>query len=150
MPKPRVLPSTQDLLTLVDQGMTHAQIANHIYLTTGEIVNRSAISVALSRAGKTKTLPRYKETLPWKVATEHAGEYPARMLRLLGRRNAGNRLTQQDEARLNSWIEMLDSENVIVAYGPEVGFLYVDPDERGDKPDGLPIRNRTITPDEIG
>lgn len=150
MPAPRLLPPTQELTKLVEQGMTHAQIAEHIRITTGLIVSRSAVSSALSRAGLTKETPRYARELPWRVKGEHLTQYPARMLRLLGRRHAGMSLNDDESERLDAWIESLTERELVVAYAPDAaGFLYVDADEVGDGEDNIPIRRRLIHNDEL-
>lgn len=150
MAKPRILPSNQELKKMVDQGMTHQEIAEHVTRTTGEVVQRSAISAALSRAGLAEQGKRYKDEIPWKVKTEHLTQYPARMLRLLGRRNQGLTLTGDEEQRLESWLDLLHEEGAVVAYAPEgPGFMYVVADEKHDGLRGIPIRSRTIGRDEL-
>lgn len=149
MPAPKVLPPDSELILLAEQGLTHAQIAQHISLTSGTRISRSAVSVALKRAGYAKPTARYSEALPWKVASEHANAYPARMLRLLAKGRRGARLTEEEAKRLNSWLDELDESGAIVAYSPDAGFLYVLADEEGDRPDGYPIRPRTIAPEEL-
>lgn len=150
MAAPRLLPPTQELRKLVEAGMTHADIAEHIRETTGLIVSRSAVSSALSRAGLTREAPRYKEEVPWKVRGEHLTQYAPRMLRLLGRRRAGFELSGDEETRLDAWLEGLKEKGLVVAYAPDAGgFLYVDDDEVDDGKGGIPIRHRLISPDEI-
>lgn len=81
---------------------------------------------------------------------EHLTQYPARMLRLLGRRRAGFALSDDEAVRLDAWLEGLEEKELIVAYAPDGGgFLYVDADEVGDGRDGIPIRARVIGIDEI-
>lgn len=150
MPAPRLLPSNDELRRLVELGMTHQQIANHWEQKTGVRVSRSTVSVALSRAGLTKEAMRYRDELPWKVKTEHLTQYQARMLRLLGRRRQGVLLTDDESSRLDAWLEDLHDNKWVVAYAPDNdGFIYVDSDEKGDGSDGIPIRRRTIHPDEF-
>lgn len=150
MAAPRLLPPTSELAKLVEDGLTHAQIAERVERTTGVRVSRTAISVALHRAGLSKDAMRYKTELPWKVRGEHLTQYPARMLRLLGRRRVGMELTAEESERLDAWLEGLVEKDLVVAYAPDYeGFLYVYADEREDRPDGVPIRRRTIDNDEI-
>jgi hypothetical protein len=93
---------------------------------------------------------RYKEELPWRVKGEHLTQYQARMLRLLGRRRAGSELTDEEDARLDSWMESLEENKWVVGYAPDDGgFIYVDADEVGDGSDGIPIRRRSIGSDEF-
>jgi hypothetical protein len=147
---PRRLPPTSTLVQLVEEGLTHQEIAERVLSTTGQRVSRSTVSVALSRAGLAKDAMRYKDELPWKVRAEHLTQYPARMLRLLGRRRAQMELNVDEDSRLDAWMESLEEHNLIVAYAPEnIGFIYVDPDEIGDGSGGVPIRRRTIQPEEF-
>ena len=150
MAAPRLLPPTSDLARMVETGMTHQQIADRINEETGQRVSRSTVSVALSRAGLAKDAMRYKRELPWRVKAEHLTQYPARMLRLLGRRNAGTELTDEEAERLEAWLEGLQEKGLVVAYVPDVdGFIYVYADEVGDGSGNVPIRKRIITPDEL-
>ena len=149
MPRPRVLPSPDELRRMVEAGWSHADIAAHVEKTTGQQVQRSAVSAALSRAGLTKATPRYKEEIPWRVSEGHLTEYPVRMLRLLGRKRRGLPMNEEEEDRLSSWMEQLAEWDAVVAYSPSVGFMYVAADEIGDWDNGIPIRRRTITDDEL-
>ncbi len=121
-----------------DEQLTHAQIAQRIYTTTGHMVARSSVSAALSKYGLSKPTPRYSEEIPWRVANEHLKEYPVRMLRTLGRFRAGITLSQGDADRLASWLDKLQQDNFVVAYDPDGGFVYT-PREDGDPVD-VPIR----------
>lgn len=149
MPAPRLLPSNQELARLVQQGLTHQQIVEWVQENLGHRVSRSTVSVALSRAGLSKEAMRYRDELPWKVKADHLTEYPARMLRLLGRRRADIEMTVEEDGRLDAWLESLEEREIVVAYSTERGFLYVDSDEIGDGERGIPIRKRIITSDEL-
>ena len=151
MAAPRLLPPAQELKKLVDLGYTHAEIAEYVRKTTGVTVARSAVSAALSRAGlTTRDGVRYRNELPWKVKADHLTQYPARMLRLLGRRRAGMELMDDEAQRVDAWLEGLEEKDLVIAYCPDGGgFLYVDADEVGDGSDGVPIRRRTIHTDEL-
>lgn len=152
MAAPRLLPPVQDLKKLVDKGLTHQQIADEVFRKTGHRVSRTAISAALSRAGLTEREGhRYKEEIPWTVKTQHLTQYPARMLRLLGRNNYGTVLSAEESERLNAWLNMLEDSDAVVAYCPEgPGFIYVKADEIHDGQGGIPIRRRTISRRELG
>lgn len=150
MAAPRLLPATSDLVTLVENGYTHQQIADYLKETHGVVVSRSTVSAALSRAGVAREGMRYKDELPWRVKAEHLTQYQARMLRLLGRRRANGELTDEEDSRLDSWIQSLEDNKWVVGYAPDNGgFIYVDADEVGDGSNGIPIRRRTIEPDEF-
>ena len=109
------------------------------------------MSAALSRAGLTEIGARYQDEIPWRVNVKHLTQYPARMLRLLGRRNTGKIVrTTEESKRLDSWLEALREQGLVVAYCPEgPGFIYVEADEQHDGENGIPIRRRTIEPGEI-
>jgi hypothetical protein len=132
----------------VEEGLTHQQIAERVFTTTGNPVSRSTVSAALHRAGISSTTTRYREELPWRVKMDHITEYPARMLRLLGRRRSGGSLNEDEDKRLDSWLAHLDAEHAVVAYDPtsQYGFYYVERDDNVDLP-GLPIRRQTVTID---
>lgn len=154
MARKRILPDNATLKRWVQvEHLTHAQIAERIYLESGEPVARSTVSAALSRAGLSDTRPRYKNTLPWTVRIAHLSEYPARMLRLLGRRMDGKAPLSDGEARrLDSWLAMLKADKLVVAYDPnnmDQGFHYIDKGP-GDGKGGIPIRKQTVQtlPDE--
>lgn len=150
MPAPRILPPTQELRRLVEAGLTHSQIVDHIRATSGLIVSRSAVSSALSRAGLTVETPRYKAEIPWRVRGEHLTQYPARMLRLLGRKRAGQPLTDEEQGRVDGWLTALADNGWVVAYVPDgQGFIYVIADEVDDGRGGVPIRRRIIELDEL-
>lgn len=70
--------------------------------------------------------------------------YPARMLRLLGRRQTGKPLTEREDQRLDNWLARLKTEQAVVAYDPTHpnGFGYV-PRQPGD-PRDIPIRRQTV------
>ena len=145
-----MLPDNNTLVRWVDAGMTHQQMADEVERVTGEHVSRSTVSAALSRAGLSKQTARYDQEIPWRVRVEHMTEYPARMLRLLGRRRAGLELTQHEADRLDSWLDALSERNLVVGYCPEqIGFLYVTADEVGDGAKGIPIRRREILAKEL-
>lgn len=151
MPAPRILPPTSELKRCVEMGMTHQQIAEYLQQSLGIKVSRSSVSAALSRAGLTEREgQRYKAEIPWRVRGEHLTQYQARMLRLLGRRRAGIELTDDEENRLDAWLEALAEREIVVAYAPQSGgFLYVEADEIGDGADDIPIRRRTVDADEV-
>lgn len=151
MAAPRLLPPTNELAKMVEAGLTHQQIADQIEATTGITVARSTVSVALSKAGLARDGMRYRDELPWRVSADHLTQYPARMLRLLGRSRAGKPLGDEEQDRLDAWLESLEERGLVVAYVPEGdGFIYVDADEIHDGANGIPIRRRPIDLDELG
>ena len=91
------------------------------------------VSSAIHRAGLSGPAKIYTEEIPWQVKEKDLTAYQARMLRLLGRRRAGIRNSEEMDARLDAWLAQLRREHAVVAYVPEIGFVYVDgdPDENG-------------------
>ena len=131
---------------MVDRGMSHQQIADAVRADTGHPITRSSVSAAISRAGITKTQGiRYTEELPWRVSGDHLLAYPARMLRLLGRRRHSAGLKPEESDRLDAWLRHLAAEGAVVAYHPTRGFLYVPARPGVDGTDGIPIRRAALT-----
>lgn len=135
----RILPPVSRLRQLVDQGMTHQQIADLITHETGYPVGRSTVSAALHRAGEAQTAKKYPDEIPWRVKEEHQAHYAPRMLRLLGRRRKGITNSSEMDARLDAWLKQLEENGAVVVYVPDTedGFFYVQgvPDV-----DGIPVR----------
>jgi hypothetical protein len=139
MANKRKLPDVTVLAHWVnDEGLTHQEIADRVYEQTGNRVSRSTVSAALSRAGLSKPGPRYDYLIPWKVNVAHSRQYPVRMLRTLGRWRELLPLREGEQERLDSWAEHLDKDGLVVAYDPNVGFVYTKR-ELGDPMDA-PIR----------
>lgn len=149
MPRPRILPSDETLFRWVGQGMTHQQIADKVSAMENVTVKRATVSAALSRAGLAASQARYADQIPWRVAPEHAMEYPARMLRLLGRRSLWNDLSDRDARRLDSWLNQLEELGAVVAYSPDRGFLYVAKRDGIDGDNGIPIRREVVSEEMI-
>lgn len=145
MARPRLIPPVGELKKLADQGMSHSEIARYLSEQSGEQIARSTISAAFHRAGISSNATRYTEELPWTVKSEHLYEYPARMLRLLGRRRAGRDLKHEEAARLDLWLKRLEQDGDVVGYDPDSieGFWYV-PRRGSEGRNGIPIRRKTI------
>lgn len=145
MAPPTLVPDKNTLQRWLKEGLTHQEMADRVYEETGNKITRNAISNAMSKYGLAKDLPRYSDTIPWRCKVGHAKAYQLRMLRLLGRRNQGGKLNKTEKAALESWLERMASENVIVAYDPEDdrGFFYIDAKFKDHKED-IPIRKKTI------
>ena len=77
---------------------------------------------------------------------EHIKEYPARMLRLLGRRRAGLSLTATENERLDTWLKKLEDDHAVIGYAPnsKFGFYYIEKNDDTDGANGIPIRYETI------
>jgi hypothetical protein len=139
----RKVPDKATLERWSREGLTHQQMADRTLEETGQRVTRAAISMAMQRYGLATQKARYNEEVPWRVRVEHLRAYPVRMLRMLGRRRAGEELDPEANERLDRWLATLVENDAVVAYDPDsdVGFHYVarTPD---DGP--LPVRVRRV------
>lgn len=126
MPAHRVLPSDYLLQRMVEQGMTHQQIADKISKDTGHRVGRSAVSAALSRAGLTDR-KRYTDTIPWRVKLAHQNNATIWMLRIGHRMANGGRVSASELERFTAWKAKLDAADAVITYLPdtEEGFYWV-------------------------
>lgn len=134
----RLLPDVQRLLELKQRGLNYQEIADWIEEHEGIHVSRMSVASAISRAGKSTPRPRYEKHIPWKVKAQHGQNYHAKMLRLMGRRDSGLPLNEEQEKRLTAWLNKLKLEHSVVVYDertPE-GFYLVDGDFNSD---GIPI-----------
>tara|TARA_B100000214_G_scaffold288090_1_gene217665 strand:+ start:430 stop:819 length:390 start_codon:yes stop_codon:yes gene_type:complete len=111
---------------MVDRGMTHQEIADKVSEDTGERVNRSSVSAALSRAGLTDRV-RYDEVIPFQVRAVHNYHYALTMLRVHARLEAGLEVPEDQVDRYESWKAKLEDNDAVVAYVPDTedGFHYV-------------------------
>lgn len=144
MPAHKLVPDCNTLRRWRDAGYTQEQMVDLTEEMLNVRVTRSAIAQAMVRCGLSTDKARYSDELPWRVRPEHAKEYPARMLRLLGRRRNGGEMSERDSQRLDSWLAKLKAERAVVAYDPEHpdGFAYV-PRQPGDGV-AVPIRKGIV------
>lgn len=113
MAAPRILPTSDVLIGLRQQGWTYDDIANEYGVTKG------AVYLQLRQAKQVKDRPRYEQLIPWTVRTVHASAAPALMLRLYGRREAGRKIPAVKERMLDRWLEEIKAQNVVVDYDPD-------------------------------
>jgi hypothetical protein len=148
--RPRIIPPTRELKKLADAGHSHAEIAKILSDHLGVPIARSTVSAAFHRAGISGNAHRYSEELPWVVRTEHLTQYPARMLRLLGRRRAGLTLRDEESLRLDRWLAILEKDKEVVGYDPNTieGFWYV-PRRGSEGRNGIPTRRQTVDVNEL-
>jgi hypothetical protein len=135
----RILPDVRRLLELKQRGLNYQEIAAWLEEHEGVKVSRMSVASAISRAGKSNPRPRYDKHLPWKVKARHGQHYAAKMLRLLGRRDHGLSLTDEQNERLDNWLNRrLKNGRLVVVYDPRTpeGF-YLIPGGRNS--DGIPI-----------
>lgn len=151
MAPPTRTPDKNTLQRWRDAGYTQQQMVELTEQEFGARVTRSAIANAMVRYGLAETGVRYDDYLPWRVSSLHAIANPARMLRLLARRNRGGQLNAKETDMLDGWLSNIAREKVIVAYDPAdtgMGFYYVDQrwkDHKGP----APIRKQTINVDAV-
>lgn len=126
MAAPRFVPSDSILAKWRDEGLTAQQIVARIKEREGVEVAVGTVYAALSRAGLTDQI-RYVDFIPWQVRSDHANAFPLVMLRLAARRDAGQTLPPEREAKLDRWIARLAAEDAVVAYvkNSADGFHYV-------------------------
>lgn len=147
--RPRKLPPVAEMAAMVEQGMTHAQIAQAAGEASGEHFATSSVTSALRRAGYGQAVARFPEEIPWRVKPAHQRQYPATMLRLLGKRRRGDELTGEQAAKLDRWLHWLSESDAVVGYAPHWGFLYVARDVAGEVAGDLPIRPAVFTDVEL-
>lgn len=143
---PRVkVPPKNVLERWLKQGYTQQDMADMTLAEFGDRVSRSAIGNALVRYGLAGEGRRFEKEVPWPINASHATAYPLRMLRLLGRRNAGIDLSDHEERTLDAWLENLRTDRLIVAYDPDdlQGFFYIDAEHK-DHRDRIPNRRKPL------
>lgn len=138
MGRNRILPDKATLERWKREGLTHPQMVERVYAETGEHVTVSAISVAMHRYGLTGPAKKFEDELPWRVRIEHTDQTPARILRLLGRRRAGEKITDAQATWLDGWLARLAASDAVIAYDSTSGFHLVER-EPGDRTD-IPVR----------
>lgn len=143
--RPIITPDKTTLRRYLEQGMTHDEIRIEWERVSGHRVTRQGIAAAAVRHGLAGTKPRYPEHVPWRLKEEHTRAYPARMLRLLGRRDTGGSLNDKEAKLLDSWLASMAENDLIVAYDPddEQGLHYVDSSFK-DHDDPIPVLRRRI------
>jgi len=134
--RPRVSPTDKELEMYLRRGLTHEDIADEVFEKTGTRLGRSTISAAIVRAGLAVS-QRYDEEIPWVVKIEHQRDYPAKMLRCLGRKRAGLVITDEEQKRVTSWMDRMERDGTVVAYDSTRGFGYGPRSE--EDPTDLPI-----------
>jgi AcrR family transcriptional regulator len=146
VPRPRLLPSDEELLRLRDEdGLTYAQIAARFDVTKG------AVFLRFRDAGATKRPTRYAAAIPWRVRTEHDKERPVVMLRFWARMQArDSKLDEASHRRVEKWAADLRDRDLVVMYDESIppnpasrrgGFAYVP---RRDGIDTFPVSNPDV------
>lgn len=120
---------TETLTKYIDKGLTYEQMAEEWFKTHGTRRQPVSFAAAAARRGLKgpRARPRYENEIPWRLRAAHGTAFEARMLRLLGRRNAGVEMSGEDNKRLDSFLRKLDNMSAVVHYDPETdrGFFFV-------------------------
>lgn len=121
------VPDRRTLERWRDEGYTQAEMVDLIQEEFGETVSRSAVANAMARYGLAEEKPRYEDEVPWRINPVHATMHALRMLRLLGRRNQFDDLSDYDTRSLDRWLTELKELKLIVGYDPDdiQGFRYI-------------------------
>ncbi len=136
MARRQLLPNTETLLRWRDaEGLSQSQIRDRVNernrVSMGsdfQPVSRSAVSVALLRAGKTGDgRARYDEAIPWSpIAPEHINDYRQLRLRTWARIERGDdTVTPRARREFESFKARLDAADEVIHYTPETGFVEV-------------------------
>lgn len=136
MSRPKLLPDVQTMLRWRDEeGLSQAQIRDRVNeqnrQTMGseyQPVSRSAVSVALTRAGKTGDgRARYDEAIPWSpIAPEHHNDPTLVKLRTWARIERGDDTVPPRARRsFETFKAHLDATDHVMDYSPETGFTEV-------------------------
>lgn len=120
MPRPRNLPDVTELRKLLEQGLTHLQIAAAFGVT------EQAVSNQVRLHGLQPMPPRYADTVPWVVAKDHRTQYALRMLRLYGKQKSGQVLKPGELAALERFQSRLDGSNTVIDYADDIGFYLTE------------------------
>ncbi len=116
MPAPALLPDSGTLKKHREAGMSYDEIAERYGVTRGAVYQRL-------RAIPGVVTPRrdHKSLIPWTVKVEHQYEYPAMMLRLLGRELRGEPIPEDKDRMLQKWKHQMKSAGCVVDYDPNIG-----------------------------
>ncbi|MDQ3222018.1 MAG: hypothetical protein M3Q75_00845 [Gemmatimonadota bacterium] len=113
-------------------GMTYEQVGRKYGVT------KQAVSMALRRANlsdptrHSQPWTDYRAYIPWRIPNELSNHTLIRLLRLYARRQERLPLDAAETERLNRWLQYMDREKLVVAYGPRDGFRLV-PQRTGDR-----------------
>lgn len=135
MGRPQLLPNTDVLVRWRDEEhLTQAQITARVNeqnrLTMGsdyQPVSRSAVSVALFKAGETSgNRGRYRDEVPWSpIRPEHHNDYRQMMLRAGARISRGLPVSRQQRKEFESFARRLKDAGAVIHYDPDQGFIAV-------------------------
>lgn len=127
MPAPRKLPDNTVLRTLRAQGYLLKDIAKEYDVT------EAAVWKALERAGYTDRKETYQDIVPWDIAPKHRSTAITQRFRSIMRQRRGTPLNQTEEHLLNTWLDSMKENGVVLDYHPDAppndasrlgGFFY--------------------------
>lgn len=130
--KPRMLPEVDKLVAMADSGMTYQQIADKVNEENRKImgsdyrpVGRSAVAVAMHRAGEKPRRQRYPGIIPWKVAAGDNKNQRLLLLRVFGRIKAGLPVSDEQRKSFETFARKCKETNSVVHYDPVNGWQTV-------------------------
>lgn len=132
MPARKMTPPKELLAAWRELGLTQKQMVDEWFAETGVRVSRSAIAMAMHRAGLADPAhERHDDLLPWTLRPEHRHYSEARYLRLESRRRRGLPIPVDENRRLLAWLDALRQASAVVYYEPETarGFWWVPREE---------------------
>ena len=112
---------------LRDERLTNAEAAARYLARDGIELSSAAISMFRTRNNLDPIRNTHHALLPWVVAMEHRGLYPAQMLRLEGRYRNGDDISSIKRTALERWKVKLAVEDAVVHYDADTpqGWHYV-------------------------
>lgn len=131
MSNARRVPDLDQLRAYLDQGLTHAEIAEAWLKDSGVKVSRSTVSMAIARYNLKGHSPRahmrHSDLIPWQLDPSHVYKPEARLLRLEGRRKAGHELREDELRWLENWKKELSEADAVIHYDRDTdeGFFWV-------------------------
>jgi hypothetical protein len=112
----------QDVRRLLKQGLGPTEIARAL-AEVGIHVTPNAVTMWATRHHIAPRTRRYNSMIPWKVAPRHKHLWAAKMLRLEGRRRAGDVLSEAQLRMLDKWkinMAALCEGGAVIHYDPDL------------------------------
>lgn len=105
-----VMPEAATLRRLKAEGKTYKEIAAEYGVT------ESGAWRAFDRAGLIKTRMSYRDVAPWQIDRKHARTTIMQHLRTMAKLQGNQEVSSSDQTSLNSWLQYLEENNLVVAY----------------------------------
>ncbi|RZU62678.1 hypothetical protein [Zhihengliuella halotolerans] len=106
------LPHVDKLRALSASGLTYAQISE-LY-DAGEDTIRQLLEGRVQQGERY----RFRELVPWEVEARHRNTRPLWQLLTINRKRNGRGVTDDEQRRLDEWIEHLIEMDVVLDYDP--------------------------------